>query len=130
MTGLRSPAAEYLRFLALAAAIGSALVLLGTPATRRLGGEDAIPAMIAGCVIGIFASAAGALPVFLARRSSSRDPLQGMLLSMALRLAVVVVLGLAVGLSGWFEIRPLLIWIAFGYVATLPLDVRYAVRGL
>jgi hypothetical protein len=130
MTGARSPAAEYLRFLAWAAAIGIALVLLGYPATRRLGGEDAIPAMIAGCAIGIIASAIGALPVFFARRSSSREPLQGMLLSMALRLAAVVVLGLAVGLSGWFEIRPLLIWIALGYVATLPLDVRYAVRGL
>ena len=130
MTGPRSPVAEYLRFLAWAAAIGIALVLLGYPATRRLGGEGAIPAMIAGCAIGILASAVGALPVFLARRSSARDPLQGLLLSMALRLAAVVVLGLAAGLSGWFEIRPLLIWIAFGYVATLPLDVRYAVRGL
>lgn len=130
MTGARSSAAEYLRFLAWAVAIGVALVLLGTPATRRLGGEGAIPAMIAGCAIGIVASAVGALPVFLSRRTSSRDALQGMLLSMALRLAAVVVLGLAVGLAGWFEIRPLLIWIAFGYVATLPLDVRYAVRGL
>ena len=130
MTGVRSPVAEYLRFLAWAVAIGIALVLLGTPATRRLGGEDAIPAMIAGCAIGIIASSIGALPVFLARRSGAQDPLRGMLLSMALRLAAVVVLGLAAGLSGWFEIRPLLIWIAFGYVATLPLDVRYAVRGL
>jgi hypothetical protein len=130
MTGSRSPIAEYLRFLAWAVAIGIALVLLGYPATRRLGGEGAIPAMIAGCAIGILASAFGALPVFTSRRSGARDALQGMLLSMALRLAAVVVLGLAAGLSGWFEIRPLLIWIAFGYVATLPLDVRYAVRGL
>lgn len=130
MTGARTPAAEYVRFLAWAVAIGVALVLLGYPATRRLAGEEAIPAMIAGCAIGLLASAVGALPVFFSRSSGARDPLQGMLLSMALRLAAVVVLGLAVGLSGWFEIRPLLIWIAFGYVATLPLDVRYAVRGL
>ncbi len=130
MTASRSPAAEYLWFLAMAAAIGIALVLLGYPATRRLGGEGAIPAMIAGCAIGILASAAGALPVFFSRSSGSRNPLQGMLLSMAMRLAAVVALGLAAGLSGWFEIRPLLIWIAVGYVATLPLDVRYAIRGL
>ena len=129
MTGSRSPAAEYLRFLVWAVAIGAALVLLGYPATRRLGGEDAIPAMIAGCCIGVLASAVGALPVFFSRRDA-KDALVGMLLSMAIRLAGVVVLGLAAGLSGWFEIRPLLIWIAFGYVATLPLDVRYAVRGL
>lgn len=130
MTGLRSPYAEYLRFLAWAVAIGIALVVLGYPATRRMGGEEAIPAMLAGCAIGIIASAVGALPVAWGRRSGAREPMQGMLLSMAMRLAVVVVLGLAVGLSGWFAIRPLLIWIAFGYVATLPLDVRYAVRGL
>jgi hypothetical protein len=130
MTASRFPAAEYLRFLAWAALIGIALVLLGYPATRRLGGDGAVPAMIAGCAIGILASAVGALPVFFSRSSGSRNPIQGMLLAMSLRLAAVVVLGLAVGLSGWFEIRPLLIWIAFGYVGTLPLDVRYAVRGL
>lgn len=130
MTEARSPAAGLLRFLAWSVAIGAALVLLGYPATRRLGGEDAIPAMIAGCAVGILASAVGAMPVFFSRRSGSRDPLQGMLLSLALRLAAAVVLGLAVGLSGWFEIRPLLIWIAIGYVAQLALDVRYAVRGI
>jgi hypothetical protein len=53
-----------------------------------------------------------------------------MLISMALRLATVVVLGLSLGLSGWFAPRPLLIWIALGYVAQLALDTRYATRGL
>lgn len=126
----RSPAAEYLRFLAWAVGVGAALALLGYAPTRRLAGEDALPAMFAGCVIGILASAVGALPVALGRRSGARTaPLQGMLVSMAARLAAVLILGLAVGLAGWFETRPLLFWIGLSYVAQLALDVWYVVRG-
>lgn len=130
MIPVRSPVAEYLRFLVYAVAVGAALVLLGYAPTRRLGGEGALPAMVAGCVIGILASAVGALPIALARRSDRRAPLEGMLGAMALRLATVLALGLSAGLSGWFETRPLLIWIALGYVAQLALDARYATRGL
>jgi uncharacterized membrane protein len=134
MTPVRSPAAEYLRFLVCAVTVGAVLVLLGYAPTRRLGGEGALPAMVAGCVIGILASAVGALPVALARRSARRAPLQGplegMLGAMALRFATVLTLGLSAGLSGWFETRPLLIWIALGYVAQLALDARYATREL
>ena len=130
MTAARSPAAEYLRFLAWAVSVGVALALLGYAPTRRLGGEEAVPAMIAGCLIGVLASAVGAVPVALARRRGARTAtLQGMLVSMALRLTVVVALGLSAALSGWFATRPLLIWIALGYMAQLALDVWYVVRG-
>lgn len=130
MTAARAPAAEYLRFLAWAVGVGVALALLGYAPTRRLGGEEAVPAMIAGCVIGVLASAVGAVPVALGRRPGSRTtPVQGMLASMAARLAAILVLGLAVGLAGWFETRPLLLWIGLGYVAQLALDVWYVVRG-
>jgi hypothetical protein len=131
MSVSRSAVAEYLRFLGWVAGVGVALALLGYAPTRRLGGEGALPAMVAGCVIGAVASAVGALAILGGRRSGSpATPLQGMLISMALRLATVVVLGLSLGLSGWFEPRPLLIWIALGYVAQLALDTRYATRGL
>jgi hypothetical protein len=123
----RSPAAGYLRFLAWAVAVGILSVLLGYAPTRRLGGEGALPAMVAGCAIGVIASAVGALPIALSRRRGG-SPLQG-LMSMAARTGALVVLGLSVGLSGWFEIHPLLIWIALGYGAQLALDVWYAVRG-
>lgn len=130
MTAARSPAAEYLRFLAWTVGVGVALALLGYAPTRRLGGEEALPAMFAGCFIGILASAVGAVPVALSRRPGSpAAPLQGMLVSMALRLATVVVLGLAVGLAGWFETQPLLLWIGLGYGAQLAVEVRYVMRG-
>lgn len=129
MSVSRSPAAEYLRFLVWAVAIGVAAALLGYVPTRHLGGEGAIPALIAGCAIGVIASAVGALPILLARRSGAApSPVQG-LLSMAIRLAVLVVLGVSVALSGAFPARPLIVWIGLGYAAQLALDVRYAVRG-
>ena len=129
MSASRSPTAEYLRFLVWAVAAAVAAGLLGYVPTRRLGGEGALPALIAGCAIGVIASAVGALPILMARRSgAAASPVQG-LLSTAIRLAVLVVLGLSMGLSGWFEVRPLVLWIAIGYGALLALDVWYAVRG-
>jgi uncharacterized membrane protein len=132
MTDARSPAAEYLRFLAWVAGMVVLIIAVGALPTRRLGGDGAIPAMIAGCVIGALASAAGGIPVALARKSKATDPagrLNAMLLSMGLRLAVVIALGAAAVLSGGLERRPLLLWIAISYVALLAVDVWYALRS-
>lgn len=131
MTEARSPAAEYLRFLAWVAGAVILIIVVGALPTRRLGGEAAIPAMIAGCVIGALASAAGGIPVALARKSTAPDPaarLNAMMLSMGLRLAVVVALG-AAALAIGFERKPLLLWIAIGYLVLLAVDVRYAIKG-
>jgi hypothetical protein len=129
MTTPRTPAADYLRFVGLAVGIATVAALLGYAPTRRLAGDGALPAMIAGCLVGVIASALGALPVLASRRSSARvSPVNG-LLSMGIRAAALVVLGVSLGLSGGFETRPLLVWIAIGYGALLPLDVWYAVRG-
>jgi hypothetical protein len=45
---------------------------------------------------------------------------------MAARLATVLALGLAVAASGWFAIRPLVVWTAISYLAQLAVDSRYA----
>ncbi|HET9209490.1 MAG TPA: hypothetical protein VFR03_03795 [Thermoanaerobaculia bacterium] len=120
----------YLRFLVWAVAIGVAAALLGYVPTRRLGGDGALPAMAAGIAIAAIASAVGAVPILLARRSGAApSPVQG-LLSTAVRLAALIVLGVSVALSGVFAARPLIVWIALGYAAQIALDVRYAVRGL
>jgi hypothetical protein len=130
MSAPRSPAAEYRWFLVWAVAVGIAAALLGYAPTRRLEGAGALPAMVAGCAIGVIASAVGALPILFARRSGAApSPVQG-LLSTAIRLGVLVVLGVSVGLSGWFETRPLVAWIGLGYAAQIALDVRYAIRGV
>ena len=129
MTLRSRPGAEYLRFLGWAVAVAVVSALLGYAPTRRLGGESALPAMFAGCAIGLVASAVGALPAALSRRPDRPAPLQGMLAAMGLRLATLVALGLSAGLAGWFPSRPLLLWIALGYVGQLALDTRYAIRG-
>lgn len=129
MTDARPPAAEYLRFLAWVAGAAVLIALVGALPTRRLGGEEAIPAMIAGCLIGALASAAGGIPVALGRKVT--DPagrLNAMLLSMGLRLALVVALG-ALALASGFERKPLLLWVGISYLALLAVDVRYAVKG-
>jgi integral membrane sensor domain MASE1 len=132
MTNARSPAAEYLRFLAWVVGAAVLIALVGALPTRRLGGDEAIPAMIAGCAIGILASAAGGIPIARGRRTAETDPaekLKVMMLSMALRLTVVVALGAAASLSGEFERVPLLLWIALGYVTLLAVDTWYAAKG-
>jgi uncharacterized membrane protein len=132
MTNARSPAAEYLRFLAWVVGAAVLIALVGALPTRRLGGDEAIPAMIAGCAIGILASAAGGIPIARGRRAAETDPaekLKVMMLSMALRLMAVVALGAAASLSGEFERVPLLLWIALGYVTLLAVDTWYAAKG-
>ena len=129
MTDARPPAAEYLRFLAWVAGVAVLIALVGALPTRRLGGEEAIAAMIAGCAVCALASAAGGIPV--ARGRKATDPagrLNAMLLSMSLRLVIVVGLGAAALASG-FERKPLLLWIGISYLALLAVDVRYAVKG-
>ena len=47
--------------------------------------------------------------------------------AMVVRLAVVVVLGMAAALSGELARQPLLFWIGTAYVALLPLEVKLAI---
>lgn len=130
MTAARSPAAEYLRFSGWALAAATGVALLGYLPTLRLGGEGALPAMVAGCAVGLFASLAGGVPVALARRSSEPTVRsQAAMGSMAVRFGVVLALGLAAVLSGAFERGPLLIWVAISYMALLVVDTWYALKG-
>jgi hypothetical protein len=128
MTGRSPSAGGYLRFLAWVVAVTAALALVGWVPTRRLGGEDAIPAMLAGCAVGILASALGGVPIALVRGGQTART-QALLLSMAIRLGAVVILAVAAVLSGWFARGPLLLWIAIGYMAQLVVDTRYALQA-
>lgn len=132
MSDARTPAAEYLRFLAWALAAVVLAAALGFVPTRRLGGEEGLAAMIAGCVIGWAASALGGIPVVVSRGKAATPAgrLQAMLASMGLRFAVVLALGAAAAFSGWFSLKPLLLWIGISYLALLAVDTWYAVKGL
>lgn len=128
MTGRSPSAGGYLRFLAWVVAVTAALALVGWVPTRRLGGEDAIPAMLAGCAVGILASALGGVPIALVQGGPAAR-MQALLLSMAIRLGAVVILAVAAVLSGWFPRAPLLLWVAISYVVQLVVDTRYALQA-
>jgi hypothetical protein len=131
MTETRTPAAEYLRFLAWAVAVAALVAALGWVPARRLAGEDAGPAWLMGCALSLFASAVGVLPVVRARRAATPAAhVPAMMAAMAIRFAVLLVLGAVAALSGGFERGPLLLGAAASYLALLVVDTRYAVRGV
>jgi drug/metabolite transporter (DMT)-like permease len=135
MTGARPPAGaapwrEYLRFLFWTAAAVSVIGLVGYLPTRRLAGEGALPAMLAGCAVALLAAAAGGVPIALARRLAAPAARTNALLgAMAVRFGVAVVLAVAAVLSGLFPNAPLLLWVAVGYVVLLVVETWYAVKG-
>ncbi len=123
MTGT---AGGYLRFLLWAVGVTVAAALVGWLPTRRLGGEEAISAMLAGCAVSLLASALGGVPIALSRGAGQTNRMQALLMAMAVRFAVVVVLALAAVLSGLFHRAPLLIWVAISYAVQLVVETRYA----
>jgi len=114
------------RFLALALGILVVLWALGFPATRRLGGEAALPAMFVAGSSAFVASLVGTLPLLLKRGTAQVDKVPAVLASMALRLLVVVVLATAAALSGLVARKPLWIWVAVSHAGLLVADTLFA----
>jgi hypothetical protein len=127
MTGARPRTAAYLRFLAWTVALAVAIALLGYLPTKRWGGEGAVRAMLAGCGVGVVASALGGVPVLL---FSGTGGASGVLAAMAVRFAAALALALAGALSGELERGPFLLWVAISYMALLTVDTRYALGSL
>lgn len=122
-----SKGGRYARFGGLAVAITTVLCAVGWVPTRRLAGAEGIPAMMAGCGIGLLSAAlAGALLIGVGA-DTPQARMTRALLAMFARLAVVILLGVAAALSGELARSPLLFWMATAYVALLPLEVRLAV---
>jgi hypothetical protein len=129
MTGARPRTAAYLRFLAWTAALAVVIALLGYLPTKRWGGEGAVRAMLAGCGVGVVASALGGVPVLLFSGTPGGAGASGALAAMAVRFAAALGLGLAAALSGSFERGPLLLFMAISYMVLLTVDTRYALGG-
>lgn len=129
MTSPAKPAAGYLRFALLAVVVAAALGAIGLVPTRRLAGEPGLPALLAGCLIGLVSSLLGGLPIALSRNRTPAGRMIAMMASTAVRLVAVAVLGIAAALSGWFATMPLLLWIAICYLALLGVDAWYALRS-
>lgn len=119
---------RYARFLVSAVAVVVIAVAIGVLPTRRLGGEAAIPAMAAGCLISFVSAALAGWLLVMFGAATPTARMQRAFLAMAVRLAVVIVLGLAAALSGEVARSPLLLWLAITYLALLPLEVKLAIE--
>jgi hypothetical protein len=129
MTDTVKPAAGYVRFLALAAGVAVIVGAIGAIPTRRLAGDEGLPALIAGCLVGLLSSALGGLPIALMRDRTPAGRVLAMMGSMGARLLAVGILGVAAVLSDRFAPVPLLLWIAISYAALLGVDAWYALRA-
>lgn len=119
---------RYARFMAVAIAIVVALLAVGFLPTRRLAGDEGIPAMAAGCLVGLAGAALAGWLLVAVPAATATAQMQRALLAMFVRLAIAVVVGLAAALSGAFARMPLLFWLATTYVVLLPLEVKLAIR--
>jgi hypothetical protein len=119
-------AGRYLRFLGLAVAIVAVLMAVGVVPTRRLAGDAAVLAMALGCTISFVSAGLAGWLLTVVNAATPEARMQRAFLAMVVRLAVVVVLGVAAALSGAVERMPLLFWLAATYVALLPLEVKLA----
>ena len=117
--------AAFARFLALALGMLALLLVLGYWPTRRFG-EPAVLAMLAGSAVSLVASLVGAVPVVLTHGVPLPQSMPAVMGSIALRLAVVLALGLAVALSGWLPKAPFLIWLAISHAGLLVADTTFA----
>ena len=122
-----SRSSRYARFLGLSVAIVFGLCALGWLPTRRLAGAEAVVAMFAGCAIGLVSAALAGWLLIVVSGDTPEARMQRGFLAMVVRLAVVVVLGMAAALSGEIARQPLLFWIGTAYVALLPLEVKLAI---
>jgi hypothetical protein len=97
--------------------------------TRRLAGSDGVPAMFAGCAIGLMSAALAGLLLVAVAAETPEARMKRSFLAMVVRLGVIVAFGAAATLSGMLATQPLLLWAGITYMALLPLEVRLAIYG-
>lgn len=130
MTGTGAPAhwRDWARFAGVATLAAGALAAIGAWPTRRVGGPDAVEAMLAGCAASWLAGLAGAAAVVLAG-ASGQNRAMAALAATVVRLLLAAGAGLALALLGPFPRAPLLLWLGISYVALLPLEAWFALKS-
>ena len=116
-----------LRFLGAETLIAAALCGIGWLPTERLAGSAALPAMVAGCGISLMTTVLSAWMMTQVDGSTPEGRMRRGMFAMFARLGLVIALSAAAVLSGEFQVRPLLFWMAAAYLALLPLEVRLTI---
>jgi hypothetical protein len=86
--------------------------------------------MLVGCAASWLASAVGGAALLASERGGRGGDLKPPLVAMVVRLGVVIVLGVALALSGRVERTPLLLWIGISHLVLLLADARFAVEAV
>lgn len=102
------------------------LAILGYPATVRLVGQDGVGAMFVALLVAFLASAAGTVPIYLARGRPATEVMPAQLGAMAVRLVVILVLGTAIALGSGLATKPFLLWLVLAHAALLVADTLFA----
>jgi hypothetical protein len=110
--------------------IGAAIVIgvAGYFPTIQAAGTAGLPAMVAGIGVALAAALGGAAPPILALHGNPHERVSAMFTGIVVRFAIVILMTLAVWLSGVFEKRPLLVWTVMAYLAFMVIDNVLTVR--
>lgn len=122
------PGADYLRLVGLIVAVAVLLGAVGIVPTRRIAGDNGIPAMIAGIVGSVLAGSIGLIPAVFARQKAPADRQVAMLGATSLRMLVTLALVCVLVFGGWFERKTLVTWSAISYVVLLVVETMCVVQ--
>ena len=123
-----SHARRYLGFVAMLVLISGVLILIGIEPSRRLGGEEAVRGLLAGCALSVLSSVVGSVPVLLSGIRSDR--VIPMLASVCLRFLAALAGAAVLVTRDSLEPRAFLLWLGISYLALLVVDVRFALGPL
>ena len=106
--------------------LAAGFAVVGFLPTRNLAGNIGLVSMALALLADIAASTAGTLPIWWSRHQHPSRSIPHQLGAMALRLAVVLLLGIAFVLSGLVHVPSFLIWLAIGHSGLLIADTIFA----
>ncbi len=118
----------YWMFVGVGLAVAVVVAGLGAIPTIRLAGVDGIKGLAAGCLVSWIATCVGALPVSLSLASHPKEAATAVLTATMVRFIAALALVVPLVLSGWFDRKILVLFVAISYMLMLLVDTLLAVR--
>lgn len=86
--------------------------------------------MLAGCLVSFVASLVGILPVLAAKNQPHIEAWTAAMIAMVVRMGIVLILGIALALGGYFPQKPFLLWAVIAHAAFLIPDTLLSIQVL
>src|SRR5262245_57750710 len=119
---------DFLRLMGIGAACAVLLALVGWIPTARIAGPDSLPAMLVGIGCSLAGTIAASIPAAFAKSHTPMSRQIAMLGSMALRMAVTMVIVVTLVFSTSLPRVPLVFWTAISYLALLAVETYCLVQ--